>query len=284
MKKITLLSFFLTASFGFSQNMVTVDVGATWNGYMNVFDNPADGTPDCGGGYCFGSGWGLGDLIATIGGSSITLLPNTNTYNDNPGDAYWRDNNGAGPDGNKIMEANTYVEPGGTFNNVDLTFTVETISNTLDSRYAVVAFIKTVGGTNIYKTVDITSGGVFSVSATASELASGTVQYGFAVTGLNANPATNWGNIEVGPASLGINNYQASSFKAYPNPTNDQWILKGNQNLIEVNVYDILGKTVMSQKLDGRETTLNASTLKSGIYFAKIRSNSGIDTLRLIKE
>ena len=32
--------------------------------YANVFDSPTSG--DCGGGYCFGSGWGIPDLKATV--------------------------------------------------------------------------------------------------------------------------------------------------------------------------------------------------------------------------
>ena len=63
MKKITLFIFLITASFGFSQNTVTVDVADTWLGYMVVFDNPSGPTQQCGGGYCFDSSWDYFDLV-----------------------------------------------------------------------------------------------------------------------------------------------------------------------------------------------------------------------------
>ena len=285
MKKITLLFALLTISLGFSQNTVTVDVNDTWVGYMNVFDNPSDGTPDCGGGFCFGSGWGTADLVASIDGSSnVTLLPNINTYNDNPGDGYWRDNDGAGPDGNKIMEANFFVEPGGTFNGVDLTFTGEVSANTIDSRYTVVAFIKTIGGTSFTATQVLPASGTFTVSATGAEIASGIVQYGFTVTGLNANPADDWGSVSVSPATLSTNEFTVSEFSVFPNPATDNWTIKGNQQIMQVEIVDILGKSVLNLNPNNFETTVNASSLNSGLYFARIKTESGINSVKLIKK
>jgi hypothetical protein len=40
-----------------AQNTVTVDANATQNGYANVFE-----TAENGGGFAFGSGWGVEDL------------------------------------------------------------------------------------------------------------------------------------------------------------------------------------------------------------------------------
>lgn len=285
MKKITLFIFLLTASFGFAQNTVTLDVTDTWNAYLNFFDNPADTTPDCGGGFCFGSSWGFGDAVGAVGASSLTISPNVNTYNDNPGDAYWRNNEGAGPDGNKNVEANFYVEPGASFNGVDLTFTANVTGFTIDSRYTVVAFIKTIGGTNLNKTVTLTSTGVFSVSATGAELASGTVQFGFALIGINANPVTDWGNVVIEGVTLGIEDNEISAFNSYPNPTKDSWTIKSkNISMTSINVFDILGKNVLSMSPNSAEATINARNLKSGIYFAKVETPNGSSSVKLVKE
>lgn len=294
MKKITLFLFLITASFGFSQNTETVDLSATWNGYMNVFDNPADATPDCGGGFCFGSGWALGDLVAVIGASDVTLSPNVNTYADNvggaPGDInYWTNSPDGGTtpgtDGNKLMEANFFVEPGPTYNNVDLTFTGEITNNTLDARYTAVVFIKTIGGTNLNKTIPVPSSGVFSLTATAAELASGVVQYGFAITGLNANPADNWGSIAAQPVVLSTDDFGFSQVSVYPNPAQDEWNIKTNgQNINSVQVFDMLGKNVMSVTPNKNDVTLDASELPSGLYFARLTSESGTKSIKLIKQ
>lgn len=286
MKKITFVLFTLTSIMGFSQNTVTVDVGETWNGFMNVFDNPADPAPACAGngGYCFGSGWGLAELVAVVGAMDVTLSPNVNTYADNPGDAYWRDNNGAGPDGNKIMEANFFVEPGASFNNVDLTFTGEVTTNSLDARYTAVVFIKTIGGTNLNKTIPVPASGVFSLSATAAELATGTVQYGFSITGLNANPADNWGNIVVAPVALSTTDFDIANVKIHPNPSNDLWNIQSSiQNISSIGVYDIFGKRVLNLIPNAQNVSIDASGLSTGMYFAKIITPDGSKSVKLIK-
>src|SRR3954453_12170397 len=80
---------------GQSQILVKVDTTKPWQGYMNVFN-----LPDYSGGYVFGSPWGAADLRAFFTGTStLTLLPNTNTYN--PTDPFWANPDGSG---NKFME------------------------------------------------------------------------------------------------------------------------------------------------------------------------------------
>lgn len=86
------------------------------------------------------------------------------------------------------------------------------------------------------------------------------------------------------PATLSINDKNIIDFSLYPNPTQSQWVLKANQNLTEVQVFDVTGKTVFSQKLSGQEAIIETSELQSGIYFAKFNSNLGYQTIRLVKK
>ncbi len=88
--------------------------------------------------YIFGSPWALPDVKTTVDGGSntITLQPNFNTYNG--ADSFWSDGNG---NGNKLMEANTYIE-NGAWNGSDLTFTGTVESNTLADGYTATYFIK----------------------------------------------------------------------------------------------------------------------------------------------
>ena len=160
-------------------------------GYANVFDSSAPG--DCGGGFCFGSGWDVADLKATVAGEAVVLQPNFNTYN--AADPYWAN----GAVGNKIFEANLFDEIGtvpsgtGTY-----TFSGYVDSNTLDAGYTAQAFIKVLDTTAgfIDALGDAARGGLtpgqFSVTADLSAFegdATKILQIGFVVTGLNANPA-----------------------------------------------------------------------------------------------
>ena len=175
-------------------NYVTANANDNWFGYMNVFENPADPNPCCGGGYVFGSFWGVPDLATTLdgGANKIILQPNFNTYNAN--DGFWSDGNGGG---NKIMDANTLIEPAG-LNGQDLTFRGTVSDHTLDlNRYTAKYFIKALDPNNGFQdalggsaVIDLPLSGEFSVTVDGASLAPGLiVQCGFVINGLNANPA-----------------------------------------------------------------------------------------------
>ena len=191
-----------------ASNMVTADPSSNWVGYMNVFELPENG-----GAYQFGGPWGIPDLKTTLntGSNSITLQPNFNAYNDNPTNPYWV--NQTTLEGNKFMEANTFIEPGAGFNDQGLIFTGNVTSFTLDTaQYDAKCFIKALDPNAGYadafggsKTFNLPMSGSFTVSATAAELPAGLIiQYGFMVTGRNANPADelSLGSVEVEGVSV----------------------------------------------------------------------------------
>lgn len=166
-----------------------VNPAATWYGYMNVFETPANG-----GGYLWGSSWGTADLRAGFGsGDVLTLAPNTNCYN--AADAYWVNPDGSG---NKDMEANFYQEWFGTLGGQTVTFNYSVLANTLPAGYTAQAFIKVLDPDSGWATVqsaylDLTAG-AGSVSLAVNAIATPVTQVGFMVRGLVVDPA--------GPAAL----------------------------------------------------------------------------------
>ena len=137
----------------------------------------------------FGSGWGLADMksVVNAGANTVTLYPNYNTYN--AADPYW--SNGAV--GNKIFEGNTFVE-NNSFAGQVLTFTGNVTSNTLNSAYTAVAFIKGLNpatgySTDVFVSAPLVAGQAFSITTDTAIPAGLVVQYGFTIKGLNANPA-----------------------------------------------------------------------------------------------
>jgi PEP-CTERM motif len=185
-----------------AQLTLEVDPSETWVGYMNVFANNG-GAAGSQGAYIFGSGWGVADLSSVFAPSTLTLAPNFNAYADSltatDGDrAFWTDStNGgvtAGPKGNKWMEANTFVENSALIGNT-VTFRGNLDSfNLLSPNYTAVAFVKALDPNNGYAAVInqfsvLSSAGLFSVSADLTSATGLVIQYGFTVSGLNANPA-----------------------------------------------------------------------------------------------
>ena len=196
---------------GFAVAQPTVDTA-----YLNFSDSPA--SSDCGG-YCFGSLWGLGAVKVTVVGSTVTLQPNFNTYADNPGNGYWQ--NGAA--GNKLTEANVFGEiattPAGQdtfeFNGTVDAFTLDpdfyTATGVAD--YNVSAYVKIdPAGAAVTERSPVSAAGTFSVSIDAKAAAGKAVQYGFTLTGLNANPADE--------AALGSVVFTIAKAEFVPIPTN----------------------------------------------------------------
>ena len=86
----------------------TVDPGASWLGYINVFNVGGPGYGMAGaGGSVFGSGWGTADLRANFSGPVLSLQ--ANTVGD-PNPFWYTPSGGPGAVGNKIIDANFYQE------------------------------------------------------------------------------------------------------------------------------------------------------------------------------
>lgn len=185
LRKSLLIPIFGISMFLGSQNsnhaqvQVTVDPGASWVGYMNVFELPANG-----GGFLWGSGWGTADLVATFSGATLTLAPNTI----GDPDPYWYvGGGGPGAAGNKIMEANMYVENTGAWNGQNVTFSGVVLDNTLVSPYTSIAFIKDFAPD--YSSFNVISApliaGEFSINLDTIADPARHVQFGFTTVGPN---------------------------------------------------------------------------------------------------
>jgi len=200
---------------------------ASWDGFMNVFNNDSGAQ----GSFVFGQGWGVPQLKTTIEtsnpgtlvGDQLTLQPNFNAYADNPGDPFWRDNAGAGPGGNKWMEANVFVE---TSSIASTTITLQGVVDdyTLDSAYQAQAFIKVLDpsqgfATVLNDTIALPASGSFTVNSDLSSYQGLLLQTGFVVSGLNANPAseTALGSVKVTLTSGAV--------AAVPEPSNSMTLM-----------------------------------------------------------
>lgn len=99
---------------------------------------------------------------------------------------------------------------------------------------------------------------------------------GTATTGCNISGTT---TIVTSTAAVncvvGIEEYTNTSYNLYPNPNNGRFTLKLDraQDNSTLEVMDALGKIVLSQNMSGEETTVNTSSLQSGIYFVLVKNN-----------
>ena len=267
-----------------SGNSVTVATSQAWNAYVNAFNVSDDS-------YAFGFSYGAADLRATATATSMTLEPNIAIWTAEATNASWFDQGVTPQTANKYIEASSYIEDN-TLAGSDLTFTGNVSVSDLGSEYTVVAFVKALDpnagyATVVNNTADISSTGDFTASATAAELASGyVIQYGFAVTGPLADPAdTTLGSVVIGEATAGVDDNSFVNVSVYPNPSNSNWNFRtGNTVITSVEVFNLLGKRVVSQNNNSTEIVISTQGLTSGIYIARITTEQGVKSVKLIRE
>ena len=267
-----------------SGNSVTVATSQAWNAYVNAF-NVSDN------GYAFGFPYTVSDLRATPTATSMTLEPNTAIWTAEASNSAWFDQGATTQTALLYIEASSYIEDN-TLAGSDLTFTGNVSVSDLGSEYTVVAFVKALDpnagyATVVNNTADISSTGDFTASATAAELAAGyIIQYGFAVTGPLADPAdTTLGSVVIGEATAGVDDNSFVNVSVYPNPSNSNWNFRtGNTVITSVEVFNLLGKRVVSQNNNSTELSISTQGLSSGIYIARITTEQGVKSVKLIRE
>jgi hypothetical protein len=158
----------------------TIDSAQFVNGYMNVYDLPSNG-----GAYVFGSGWGVSDLNTTFPSSSQVIFT-PNTIGD-PASFWYTPSGGPGSSGNKIMEANLYVQPAdGTLSGQTINFEGSVEQFSLVDSYTFRAFILDFSPdySSVIETyTNITHTGNFSVSYTTVNDPTRHVQWGLQMKG-----------------------------------------------------------------------------------------------------
>lgn len=91
-------------------------------------------------------------------------------------------------------------------------------------------------------------------------------------------------NIYFSTNPLSVNDFVKTKFKVYPNPTQHSWNLLANENIISIQLFDVLGKEVLFLKPNSNQVNLEASKIVNGLYFAKIYTDKGLHTQKLIKK
>jgi hypothetical protein len=62
--------------------------------------------------------------------------------------------------------------------------------------------------------------------------------------------------------------------EVYPNPANSSVMVKTNLNSCSIEIYDVIGKHILSQKLNENETKIDVTSFNNGTYLYKIADSS----------
>lgn len=174
---------------------------------MNVYDLPENG-----GGFVFGSGWGIQDLVANFDDSQNSLTMSPNTIGD-PDPFWYQGGGGPGAAGNKIMEANLYQQvDDDSLAGQTVTFSGSIASNTFTPAHEASIFIRDFAPdfSSVNETIVAATAGNFSISLATDAGLDRHVQWGFQVSGVNVwvTDVAPFGNMVINtvpaPASLGL--------------------------------------------------------------------------------
>lgn len=89
--------------------------------------------------------------------------------------------------------------------------------------------------------------------------------------------------INITSAPLSNDTFANGSFRAYPNPVKDVLNLSYNQEISNVEVFNILGQQVMAKAINATQSTVDVTQLTPGTYMVKVFSGNESQTIKVIK-
>lgn len=106
---------------------------------------------------------------------------------------------------------------------------------------------------------------------------------------LNGN-SSNWvGNSIINTGTtcttyLNVSSVEKTNFKFFPNPVANKLFLTSKQPILEVEVINFLGQTVIKQKINSAEAEINLSSLTPASYWIRVKTEQGLETIKIIKK
>lgn len=85
-------------------------------------------------------------------------------------------------------------------------------------------------------------------------------------------------------ASLANDSFDNANFAYYPNPVKDYLNLSYNQEISNVEIYNLLGQKLSSNKINANTAQVDMSNLSKGAYIVKVTADGQMKTIKIIKE
>ena len=90
-------------------------------------------------------------------------------------------------------------------------------------------------------------------------------------------------DMKFGAAALGVNSFNASNIRMYPNPTSTVFTIEANDVIENVSLYNVLGQEVLARTSNSNSVTLDVANLQTGVYVVKTMIGGVTATSRLVK-
>jgi hypothetical protein len=81
-----------------------------------------------------------------------------------------------------------------------------------------------------------------------------------------------------------VDNNALLGFSMYPNPANNVLNISAKETIKNADIFNVLGKKVMSVNINKANGSIDVSNLSSGIYLIKYNVNDKVGTAKFIKQ
>jgi hypothetical protein len=85
-------------------------------------------------------------------------------------------------------------------------------------------------------------------------------------------------------ASLSVETFSKESVRVFPNPITSSMLTIETKMDTAYQIYDILGKLMLSGKVSKQKNKVNTENLNKGIYILKLKTASGSLSKKLVKQ
>lgn len=84
--------------------------------------------------------------------------------------------------------------------------------------------------------------------------------------------------------SMGVEDVNALNTMFYPNPVTDVAHFTSRARIQEVRIFNLEGKEVFTKNVNSLNVDLNLASLPAGNYVVKVKTDNGVDTMKMIKK
>ncbi|MCD4736033.1 MAG: T9SS type A sorting domain-containing protein, partial [Bacteroidales bacterium] len=84
------------------------------------------------------------------------------------------------------------------------------------------------------------------------------------------------------PWQLSVNEKSITPVRFYPNPVSDFLHISSEIDITSISITDKCGRTVFADYFDGKLVDLDVSDLSNGMYFARINSGNGYQSIKFV--
>lgn len=85
-------------------------------------------------------------------------------------------------------------------------------------------------------------------------------------------------------SAASVIDFSGAAFRYYPNPVKDVLNISSVAGLQSVEVFNMLGQTVLSTKISGNETAVNTASLTPGSYVVKVTAEDASKNFKIVKQ